>query len=89
MKLRNLLQLLALVIVLPALAQTKLTTSIPYQTLSDAKSAETVGISTERLERLDKVMKGFVESEKLPGLVAILIRNGQIVYHQATLPYYF
>lgn len=83
MKLRNLLQLVALVVALPALAQTKLTTSIPYQTLSEAKSAEAVGISTERLERLDKVMKGFVDSEKLPGLVAILIRNGQIVYHQA------
>lgn len=41
-------------------AQTKLTTNIPYQKLIEAKTAEAVGMSTERLMRLDNVMKSFV-----------------------------
>ncbi len=68
---------------LPLAAQTKLTTDIPHQNLVVAKNPEAVGLSPERVQRLDRVMKGFVEQGKLPGLVAILIRNGQIVYHQA------
>ena len=64
-------------------AQTKLTTNIPYQKLIEAKNAEAVGISTERLMRLDNVMKNFVTDNKIPGFTAILIRNGQIVYHKA------
>ncbi|GHB64836.1 serine hydrolase domain-containing protein [Persicitalea jodogahamensis] len=68
---------------LPLAAQTKLTTDIPYQKLVEARTPEAVGMSPERVARLDQVMKGFVTDNKLPGLVAILIRNGQIVYHQA------
>ncbi|WP_373514157.1 serine hydrolase domain-containing protein, partial [Persicitalea sp.] len=68
---------------LPLAAQTKLTTNIPNQKLVEAKNPEAVGMSPERLQRLDNVMKGFVTDNKLPGIVAILVRNGQIVYHQA------
>jgi CubicO group peptidase (beta-lactamase class C family) len=64
-------------------AQIKLTTTIPYQNLVEAKSAESVEMSSERVQRLDKVMKSFVSDGKLPGFTAILIRNGQIVYHKA------
>ena len=74
---------LFLLLSLPLAAQTKLTTAIPHQNLVVAKSPETVGMSPERVQRLDNVLKGYVTDNKLPGLVAILVRNGQIVYHQA------
>lgn len=77
------LLLLILLVSVPGFAQTKLTTPIPNQTLTEGKAPEAVGVSSERLKRLDMTMKAYVESSKLPGLVAILIRNGQVVYHQA------
>ena len=83
MKLRLLAALLLSGLYLPLAAQTKLTTNIPYQRLVEAKNAEAVGMSTERIQRLDNVMKSFVTDNKLPGFTAILIRNGQIVYHKA------
>ncbi len=83
MKLRLLAILLLAGLYLPLAAQTKLTTPIPYQKLIDARNAEAVGMSTERVQRLDNVMKSFVTDNKLPGFTAILIRNGQIIYHKA------
>jgi CubicO group peptidase (beta-lactamase class C family) len=67
----------------PLAAQTRLTTSIPYQKLVEVKNYKTTGMSAERLDRLDGVMKSYITDNKLPGLVAILVRNGQIVYHKA------
>lgn len=81
MKLRFLSFLLLLGV--PLAAQTKLTTPIPNQKLVDVKNYKSVGMSVERLVRLDSVMKSYVTDNKLPGLVALLIRNGQIVYHKA------
>ncbi len=83
MNLRFLFSLGLLGLTLHLSAQTKLTTPIPHQTLVDAKNPEAVGMSAERIQRLDNVMKSFVTDGKLPGFTAILIRNGQIVYHKA------
>ena len=83
MKLRFLSTFLLFGLYLPLAAQTKLTTNIPHQKLSRTKSPEAVGISPERLQRFDKVLKSYVDENKLPGFVAILVRNGQIVYYQA------
>ncbi len=45
-------------------------------------SAESVGISTERLNRLDAAMKRLVEDKRVAGLVTLLERHGKIVdYH--------
>jgi len=41
------------------------------------------GVSPLRLQRLDQAMKSLVEEQKLPGLVAIVVRKGKIVYHKA------
>lgn len=75
--------LLLLVLSLPLAAQTKLTTNIPHQNLVEAKNPEAVGMSAERVRRLDGLLKKYVDDNKLPGFVAILVRNGQVVYHNA------
>jgi CubicO group peptidase (beta-lactamase class C family) len=66
-----------------AFAQTKLSDGITSRSLQDAKTPQQAGISAERLQRLDNAMKQLIDQEKLPGLVALVARNGQIVYHKA------
>ena len=50
--------------------------------LSEA-SPQSVGISPERLKKLDAMLEESVKNEELPGLVAMIVRNGKIVYHSA------
>lgn len=53
------------------------------QTLSPAKSPESLGFSPERLARIDAVMQQHVEQRHLPGAMMILVRRGQVVYQKA------
>jgi CubicO group peptidase (beta-lactamase class C family) len=41
------------------------------------------GLSTERLERIDRMLEGAVGNGEIPGAVALIARNGKIVYHKA------
>ena len=46
-------------------------------------SPESVGMSTERLARIDAMCEEAVSSGDIPGVVALVARNGKIVYHKA------
>ena len=66
------------------------TLSVNAQTRSGQKSAplsmstpESVGISPERLNRIDAMCKASVKDGDLPGIVALVARNGKIVLHEA------
>lgn len=50
--------------------------------LSEA-SPESVGMSTERLTRIDSMLQQAVSAEKIPGAVALVARNGKICYYKA------
>lgn len=50
--------------------------------LVDAK-AENVGMSSERLKRIDNFLQKSIYQKEIPGAVAIVCRNGKIVYHKA------
>jgi CubicO group peptidase (beta-lactamase class C family) len=50
--------------------------------LSEARP-ETVGVSPERLSRLDDMLQNAVSEGDIPGVVALVARNGKIVYHKA------
>ena len=50
--------------------------------LSEA-SPESVGISSERLARIDSLCQQAVSGNKIPGAVALVARNGKIVYYKA------
>jgi CubicO group peptidase (beta-lactamase class C family) len=41
------------------------------------------GLSQERLERINTVMREHVESGRLPGASALLVRNGKVVFRGA------
>lgn len=41
---------------------------------------EAVGLSSERLNRLDRVLKQYTDEKKVPGAVALIARHGKICY---------
>ncbi len=64
-----------------------LSISVTAQTKSIQKSAplseatpESVGISSERLARIDQMCKAEVDAGNLPGIVVLVARNGKIVF---------
>ncbi|WP_347840337.1 serine hydrolase domain-containing protein [uncultured Draconibacterium sp.] len=61
-------------------AQTKSNNISPL--LTEA-SPESVGLSAERLERLDKMCAEQVSKGNLPGMVSLVTRNGKIVHWKA------
>jgi len=53
------------------------------QHLVPATNAEAAGFSTARLQRLDNAMKEWAQQEWMNGGVALVARNGKIVYYKA------
>lgn len=49
----------------------------------DRARPERVGMSSERLERLDAVLKSYVENEQIAGQVVLVLRDGRVVYQAA------
>ncbi len=49
------------------------------QTLPIVKP-ETAGMSSERLARIDKMLKQYTDEKQIPGAVALIARHGKIVY---------
>ena len=43
----------------------------------------TVGMSADRIAKIDAMLQKSVENKNVPGLVALIARNGKIVYHKA------
>lgn len=67
-----------------------LTLAINAQTRSILESAplstatpESVGMSTERLNRIDAMCRQAVQDGDLPGIVALVARHGKIIFHEA------
>ena len=52
-------------------------------TMLSAAKPEAVGFSAERLQRIDENIHQWMEDGRLNGGVALIIRNGKIVYHKA------
>ena len=43
---------------------------------------ELVGFSSERLDRIDRLVTQYIEEQKIPGATALIARKGKIVYHK-------
>ena len=72
--------LILMVLTVSVVAQTSSVRQSPP--LSSA-SPESVGMSAERLARIDKMCRDAVASGDLPGIVALVARRGKIVFHEA------
>ncbi len=64
----------------PVLAQTM---SNQHSPALEIAKAESVGMSVERLARIDVALQSAVDDSDIPGAVALIARNGKIVYWKA------
>ena len=45
-------------------------------------ATESVGLSSSRLQRIDRAMQGYIDREQLTGLITVLLRRGEVAdYH--------
>ncbi|MCP4978854.1 MAG: beta-lactamase family protein [Maribacter sp.] len=58
-------------------------TSIKFSPPLAKATPESVAISSERLALIDDMLEKAVSNEDLPGIVALIARNGKIVFHNA------
>ncbi len=77
---KTLSTLLSVAVALSLQAQTPSSKKSPALTPASPSS---VGISPERLVRIDAVLEKSVTDGDIPGTVALITRNGKIVYHKA------
>ena len=59
------------------------TASVKFSPQLAEATPESVGMSSERLVLIDDMLEKAVANEDLPGLVALIARNGKIVFHNA------
>lgn len=50
---------------------------------SPVSKPEDAGFSQDRLSRIDALLEQRVKDQSIPGAVALIVRNGRIVYHKA------
>ena len=53
------------------------------QSLSPAGNTTVTGISKDRVVKLDAMLDEAIQKEQIPGLVAMVVKDGKIVYHSA------
>jgi CubicO group peptidase (beta-lactamase class C family) len=58
-------------------------TALFAQTISAAGNSPVPGISKERIARIDAMLDEAIKMEEVPGLVAMVVKDGKIVYHAA------
>jgi CubicO group peptidase (beta-lactamase class C family) len=56
---------------------------IPSLAASPSPHTEKAGISSARLERLSATLESYVQDGRLPGSVTLVMRRGEVVYHEA------
>ena len=77
---KNLFSIFLLACISSLSAQTK---TIETSSNLTTGSAIQEGISVERLDRIDAMLKQAVASNQIPGAVALIVRNGKIIFHNA------
>jgi CubicO group peptidase (beta-lactamase class C family) len=77
---KNKLYLFLLILSFSGFSQTKSIKNSPTPTDG---TPESVGMSSERIARMDNVFQNAVNNKEVPGVAAIVVRNGKIIYHKA------
>lgn len=49
----------------------------------ETATPESVGISSNRLKRIDVLLNDYIDKGRIPGAVALVMRDGKVVYHEA------
>ena len=59
------------------------TASLQKSAILTEAGAESVGMSSERLARIDAMCKQAIADMEVPGIVAMVVRKGKVVFHEA------
>lgn len=73
----------ALVIVLFVSGTFAQTTTVQNSKVLQQTNPSDVGMSQNRIDRIDAMLQQAIDDNQIPGAVALIARNGKIVYHQA------
>jgi CubicO group peptidase (beta-lactamase class C family) len=76
---KNLIFTLLTAVIIISCARPEKDNSLPLATATP----ESQGMSSERLARIDTMLQQAVDQGNIPGSVALIARNGRIVYHKA------
>ena len=76
---------LAAIVLVTALsaAGTLITAQAPARSTASSTGTAASGVSTERLARIDAMLQSYVDRRLLPGVVALVLRDGRPVYQKA------
>lgn len=55
----------------------------PSTVLSPQGNQPPKGISADRLEKIDQMLEQTLSTNQVPGLVALIVKDGKVVYHEA------
>jgi CubicO group peptidase (beta-lactamase class C family) len=77
---KSIIRLFCLLFTIISISQTPSALKSPVLAEADAKD---VGMSTERLSKIDAMISEEVTKGNIPGAVALIARNGKIVFHKA------
>ena len=72
-----------IVLTLVSLTLSAQTNSIQTSPPLSETSAESTGMSPERLSKIDTMLKEAIAENQIPGAVALIARNGKIIFHNA------
>ncbi len=59
------------------------TSTVAISSKLDYASPEAEGVSSERLDRISEMCRTAISEKQVPGIVALVCRNGRIVFHEA------
>jgi len=57
--------------------------SVFAQTISSVGNSPISGISKDRIAKVDEMLEEAIQSGQVPGLVAMIVKDGKVVYHSA------
>jgi CubicO group peptidase (beta-lactamase class C family) len=77
---KNFILLIFMALAIPVNAQTR---SIQKSAPLSVATPESVGMSAARLNRIDAMCEAAVKEGNVPGIVALVARNGKVVFHEA------
>ncbi len=82
-KIMKTFRFLLFLLVIPAAIAGAQTASLKNSAPLSEDTPESAGVSAERLARMDDVFQEAIINGDVPGIVALMARNGRIIYHKA------
>lgn len=77
------LNIIRLSIFIGSLVVSAQTSSVNNSGTLETTSPEEVGMSSERIQKIEAMLKSAIDENQIPGAVALIARDGKIVFHEA------